>query len=172
MTGLTALFCFDFLFSSWSPLSISSLFFSIYNAVNLFDCSGCGVISPLMVCHPYHVESVVFISLKDGDQKPEAGSSAPEIWIIIEPLTLWNSDRQDLIQKDACLHWKQAPLKSSKLQCKTTHVNLPAKEEHTQKIKRPFSQFSHSVVSNSLQPLGPQHSRPLRSNTNSKGVLN
>ena len=57
-----------------------------------------------MVCHPYHVESVVFISLKDGDQKPEAGSSAPEIWIIIEPLALGNSDRQDLIQKDACLH--------------------------------------------------------------------
>ena len=52
-------------------------------------------------CLLCNVESVVLRILKEGGQKPEAGSSAPEIWIIIEPLTLWNSDRQDLIQKDA-----------------------------------------------------------------------
>ena len=30
--------------------------------------------------------------------------SAPELWIIIEPLAPGNSDRQDPIQKDTCLH--------------------------------------------------------------------
>lgn len=83
-------------------------------------------------CLLCNVESVVLRLLQEGDQKPEAGSSAPELWIIIELMAPGKSDRQDPIQKDTCLHWKQAPSKSSKLQCKTTHANLPAKQEHTQ----------------------------------------
>ena len=83
-------------------------------------------------CLLYNAESVVLRLLKEGDQKPEAGSSVPELWITIEPLAPGNSDRQDLIQKDTCLHWKQAPSKSSKLQWKTAHANFPAKQEHTQ----------------------------------------
>ena len=55
-------------------------------------------------CLLYNAESVVLRLLKEGDQKPEAGSSAPELWITIEPLAPGNSDRQDLIQKDTCLH--------------------------------------------------------------------
>ena len=83
-------------------------------------------------CLLYSVESVVLRALKEGDQNPETGSLAPELWNIIEPLAPGNSDRQDPIQKDTCLHWKQAPSKSSKLQCQTTHTNLPAAQEHTQ----------------------------------------
>ena len=83
-------------------------------------------------CVLCNVESIVLRALKEGNQKPEAGSLAPELWTIIEPLAPGNNDRQDPIQKDTYLHWKKAPSKSRKLQCKTTHANLPAKQEHTQ----------------------------------------
>ena len=55
-------------------------------------------------CLLCNVERVVLKLLKEGDQKPEAGNSAAELWIIIEPLAPGNSDRQDPIQKDTCLH--------------------------------------------------------------------
>ena len=63
--------------------------------------------------------------------KTRGSSSAPDLWIIIEPLAPGTRDRQDPIQKDTYLHWKQAPSKNSKLHCKMTHANLPAKQEHT-----------------------------------------
>ena len=55
-------------------------------------------------CLLYSVESVVLRLLKEGNQKPELHSLAPELWIIIEALAPGNSDRQDYIQKDTCLH--------------------------------------------------------------------
>ena len=51
-------------------------------------------------CLLCNVESVVLRLLKEGGQKPKAGNSAPELWIIIEPLAPGNSDRQDPIQKE------------------------------------------------------------------------
>ena len=104
--------------------------------------------------------------------KTRGSSSAPDLWIIIEPLAPGPRNRQGPIQKDTYLHWKQAPSKSSKLHCKTTHANRPAKQEHTQENqKTAFSVQLLTCVWLFATPWTAAHQASL-SITNSQSLLN
>ena len=111
-------------------------------------------------CLLCNVESVVLRLLQEGDQKPEAGSSAPELWIIIEPLAPGKSGRQDPIQKDTCLHWKKLHPKADSSSARQPMLIFQQNKNTLKKITRHSSKFSHSVVSDSLPPHGLQHTRP------------
>ena len=102
-------------------------------------------------CLLCNVESVVLRLLQEGDQKPEAGSSAPELWIIIEPLAPGKSGRQDPIQKDTCLHWKKLHPKADSSSARQPMLIFQQNKNTLKKITRHSSKFSHSVVSDSLR---------------------
>ena len=111
-------------------------------------------------CLLYNAESVVLRLLKEGDQKPEAGSSAPELWAIIEPLAPGNSDMQDPIKRiHAYTESKLHPIAASS-SARQPMLIFQQNKNTLKKIKRQYSKFSHSVVSESLQPHGLQHTRP------------
>ena len=111
-------------------------------------------------CLLCNVERVVLRVLKVGDQKPEAGSSAPELWAIIEPLAPGNSDMQDPIKRiHAYTESKLHPIAASS-SARQPMLIFQQNKNTLKKIKRQSSKFSHSVVSESLQPHGLQHTKP------------